>query len=151
MAARAYRVLRFVSVEMPAGMVPVNALFVNSLTTHPSDANAGETQAWKPQADDGDMAWHGMAARAYRTRSFVNAEMSAGMVPVNALFVKLLIMHPHDAHAEKRKHETKCVPMRTHLRQQAGTRTQLALRTHAKRQCWTLKRPTFRPERWEVG
>jgi hypothetical protein len=62
-----------------------------------------------------------MAARAYRTRSFVNAEMSAGMVPVNALFVKLLIMHPHDAHAEKREHETKCVPVRTHLRQQAGT------------------------------
>jgi hypothetical protein len=52
------------------------------------------------------MAWRGMEARAYRTRSCVNAEMPAGMVPVNALFANILNTHPHDAHAEKRKHET---------------------------------------------
>ncbi len=40
MAARAYREESFVSVEMPAGMVPVNALFVNTLITHPHDTNA---------------------------------------------------------------------------------------------------------------
>ncbi len=44
MAAMAYRVQSIVSSEMPNGMVPVKALFVNILITKPHDANAGETQ-----------------------------------------------------------------------------------------------------------
>ena len=43
MAATAYRALSSVSAEMPAGTVPVNALFVNCLITHPHDANVPET------------------------------------------------------------------------------------------------------------
>ncbi len=64
----------------------------------------------------------GMRARAYRILSSVSAEMPAGMVPVNALSVNTLITHPHDANAEKRKHETKSVCLCARS-SQAGLRT----------------------------
>jgi hypothetical protein len=64
------------------------------------------------------------------------------MVPLNALPVKTLITHPHDANAEKRKHETKSVPVRTQLRG-AGSRDMHTGRlTHKCR---------FRPQRWAAG
>jgi hypothetical protein len=44
MRARAYRASRFVSAEMPAGMVPVNALPAKNLITHPHDTNAEKRQ-----------------------------------------------------------------------------------------------------------
>jgi hypothetical protein len=48
-----------------------------------------------------------MGAKAYRASSFVSAEMPAGMVPVNALFINTLIAQPHDANAEERQNENR--------------------------------------------
>ncbi len=95
--------------EMPAGTIPVNALFVNTLTctrTTQMPEKRKHENSGHPQAER--RRW-GMGARAYRASRFVNAEMPAGMVPVSALFVNTLITHPQNANAERRKHETKRV------------------------------------------
>jgi hypothetical protein len=95
MAARAYREESIVSANMLAGMVPVNALFVNILiasrmTQMSRDARmkiAGHPQAGRRR--------RGMAARAYRASRLISVEMPVGTVPVNALFINILITHPN--------------------------------------------------------
>ncbi len=95
MAARAYSPLSSVSVEMPAGTVPVSALFVNILITHPHDTKCRRNASMKTAGHlQVGRRRRGMGARAYREQSIVNAEMPAGTVPVNALPVNTLTTAP---------------------------------------------------------
>jgi hypothetical protein len=102
MAARAYRVSRFVSVEMPAGTIAVNALFVNILITHPHDTKCRRNASLETAGHlHVERRRRGMRARAYRALSCFSAEMPAGTVPVNVLSSKLLFTQPPDASARE--------------------------------------------------